>query len=78
MFITKRELSAILTRKEWDLISYSIKAERQIEQPRWMLTNVSGYGDDILIQIDVYGNFWKELDDIFCQFIPNWERMEAV
>lgn len=77
MTIEKRFLNAVLSRQEWEAVSPAIKAEGKKARPRWKLVNVSGYWDEVYIEIMLTGNFWHELDAIFLACVPGWEAMPS-
>ena len=75
--IKKRLVNAVLSRQEWEAVAPAIKAERETVNPRWQLVNVSGYWDEVYIEIMLTGNFWHELDAVFLAHIPGWEAMPS-
>ena len=75
--IGKREFSAVVSAKEWEALRAPILSENRKPSPRWKLENVSGFGPDVYLEFSVFGNFWKDLDNIFSVYVPGWEKMEA-
>ena len=75
--IKKRLVNAVLTRQEWEAVAPAIKAEREKARPRWELLTVSGYWDEVYIEIMLTGSFWHELDAVFLAHVPGWEAMPS-
>ena len=75
--IGKRKCSAVVSSKEWESLRCPLLAERRKPSPRWELENVSGFGPDVYLEFSVFGNFWKDLDDVFSAYVLGWEKMEA-
>ena len=75
--IKKRLVNAVLSRQEWESVAPAIKAEEKKARPRWQLVNVSGYWEDVYIEIMLTGSFWHELDAIFLTHVPGWEAMPS-
>ena len=75
--IGKRNLNVVVSTKEWEALRAPILAENRKPSPRWKLENVSGFGPDVYLELSVFGNFWKDLDNIFSDYVPVWEKMEA-
>ena len=75
--IGKRKCSAVVSSKEWESLRCPLLAEERKECPRWKLENVSGFGPDVYIELTVFCDFWKDLDDVFAAYVPGWEKMEA-
>ena len=75
--IKKRLVNAVLTRQEWESVAPAIKAEGKRARPRWELLTVSGYWDEVYIEIMLTGNFGHELDAVFLAHVPGWEAMPS-
>lgn len=75
--IQKRLVSTVLSRQEWEAVAPTIKAERETAHPRWELVNVSGYWEDVYIEIMLTGSFWHELDAVFLSHVPGWDAMPS-
>lgn len=75
--IKKRLVNAVLSRQEWEVVAPAIKAEREKARPRWELVSVSGYWDEVYIEIMLTGSFWRELDAVFLSHVPGWEAMPS-
>lgn len=75
--IGKRKFNAVVSAKEWEFLRAPLLAEKRKECPRWKLENISGFGPDVYIELTIFGNFLKDLDDIFSAYVPCWEKMEA-
>ena len=73
--IGMRQMSVVLTSEQWRLVKYPLMIERRTKYPRWNVVNVSGYGRYIYVQLDVYGSFWQELDELFATYVEGWEKM---
>lgn len=70
--IKNREMNAYVTKEEWALLAYPIKIENRAKIPRWKLSNVSEVGNSVYLQITLFGNFWKELDEVFSIYVKHW------
>ena len=77
MTVEKRLVNAVLTRQEWEAVAPAIKAEGREARPRWELVSVSGYWEDVYIEIMLTGSFWHELDAVFLAHVPGWEAMPS-
>lgn len=75
--IGTRKLNAVVSAKEWKLLRYPLMIEDRMERPRWKLENISGFGQKVYLEFSVFGRFWKDLDEVFSIYVPNWEKMEA-
>ena len=75
--IKKRLVNAVLSRQEWEAVAPAIKAEGKRARPRWQLVNVSGYWEEVYIEIMLNGSFWHELDAVFLAHVPGWEAMPS-
>lgn len=75
--VEKRFVNAVLTRQEWEAVALIIKAEGKTVNPRWELVSVSGYWEDVYIEIMLNGSFWTELDAVFLAHVPGWEAMPS-
>ena len=75
--IKKRLVNAVLTRQEWEAVAPAIKAEEKKARHRWELLSVSGYWDEVYIDIMLTGSFWHELDAVFLAHVPGWEAMPS-
>lgn len=75
--IAERKFNAVVFAKEWEFLRYPLFAEKRKKCPRWKLENISGFGPDVYIELTIFGNFWKDLDDVFSAYVPGWEKMEA-
>lgn len=75
--IKNRLVNTVLSRQEWEAVAPAIKAEQQAAHPRWELVSVSGYWEDVYIEIMLTGGFWHELDAVFLAHIPGWEAMPS-
>ena len=75
--IKKRLVNAVLSRQEWQAVAPTIKAEGKRARPRWELVSVSGYWDEVYIEIMLTGSFWHELDAVFLAHVPGWEAMPS-
>lgn len=75
--VEKRLVHTVLTRQEWASVAPAIKAEGREARPRWELLSVSGYWEEVYIEIMLTGNFWRELDAVFLACVPGWEAMPS-
>ena len=75
--IGKRKCSAVVSAKDWESLRCPLLSEERKKCPRWKLDNISGFGPDVYIELTVFGNFWKDLDNVFSVYVPGWEKMEA-
>lgn len=75
--IRTRKLNAVVSAKEWELLRYPLKIEDRMEFPRWKLENVSGFGSDVYLEFSVFGKFWKDLDEVFSIYVPDWEKLDV-
>ena len=75
--IGTRKLNVVVSTKEWEALRAPLLAENRKPSPRWKLENVSGFGPDVYLEFSVFGNFWKDLDEIFSAYVPGWGKMEA-
>lgn len=75
--IKNRLVNTVLSRQDWAAVAPAIKAERETAHPRWELVSVSGYWEDVYIEIMLTGSFWHELDAVFLAHIPGWEAMPS-
>lgn len=75
--IGERKFNAVVSSKEWEFLRCPLLAEERKESPRWKLENVSGFGPDVYMELTIFGNFWKDLDDVISTYVPGWEKMEA-
>ena len=74
--IGTRKLNVVVSVKEWELLRCPLKLEERKASPRWKLENVSGFGPDVYLEFSVFGKFWKDLDEIFSIYVPDWEKLD--
>lgn len=72
-----RKLNVVISAKEWKLLRYPLTIEDCMEHPRWKLENVSNFGPDVYLEFSVFGKFWKDMDEIFSTYVPNWEKLDV-
>lgn len=75
--IGTRKLRTAVSAKQWELLRYPLKTEERAKFPRWKLENVSSFGPDVYLEFSVFGKFWKDLDEIFATYVPDWEKLDA-
>lgn len=75
--IGTRKLNVAVSAKEWELLRYPLKIEDRMKHPRWKLENVSSFGPDVYLEFSVFGKFWKDLDEVFSIYVPNWEKLDV-
>nr|DAE60059.1 MAG TPA: hypothetical protein [Caudoviricetes sp.] len=75
--IGTRKLKVVVSTKEWESLRTPLLAEKRKPSPRWRLENVSGFGPDVYLEVSVFGKFWKDLDEIFSIYVPDWEKLDA-
>lgn len=77
--IKNRTLSAVLSRSDWAACAPVIKAGSRLKTPRWTLLDVAGYGPDaVYVSLSVNGPYFRDLDNVFSAYVPDWKKMAEV
>lgn len=68
----KRTLSAVITKDDWRALKPLLKTKDHADQ--WTIVNVSGYWEDIFVEIALKGPYFDDLNDIFAATVADWEK----